>query len=115
MIPPNQSRRYTYRVTWSPEDGEFVGLCLEFPSMSCPASTQDEAFSAIRYLVADAVDNMLVNGETPPIPISDRAFSGKFMVRVTPEMHRALAITAAEQGVSINQLVTSRLTNHPTL
>ena len=115
MIPPNQSRRYTYRVTWSPEDGQFVGLCVELPSMSWLASTQEEAFSAIRHLAADAVDDMLVNGETPPIPISDRAFSGKFMVRVTPEMHRALAITAAEQGVSINQLVNSRLTNHPTL
>ena len=23
---------YTYRVTWSAEDAEFVGTCLEFPS-----------------------------------------------------------------------------------
>ena len=25
---------YAYRVTWSPGDGEFVGLCAEFPSLS---------------------------------------------------------------------------------
>ena len=26
--------RYTYRITWSAEDGEHVGLCAEFPSLS---------------------------------------------------------------------------------
>jgi hypothetical protein len=25
---------YTYRVTWSPEDNEHVGQCVEFPSLS---------------------------------------------------------------------------------
>ena len=25
---------FTYRVTWSPEDREHVGLCAEFPSLS---------------------------------------------------------------------------------
>lgn len=27
-------KHYTYRVTWSQEDGEHVGLCAEFPSLS---------------------------------------------------------------------------------
>jgi hypothetical protein len=26
--------RYTYRVTWSDEDKEYIGLCAEFPSLS---------------------------------------------------------------------------------
>ena len=26
--------RYTYRITWSEEDQEYVGLCVEFPSLS---------------------------------------------------------------------------------
>ena len=28
------SKRYTYRVTWSAEDNKYVGLCAEFPSLS---------------------------------------------------------------------------------
>ena len=44
---------YTYRVTWSAEDGEFVGLCAEFPLLSWLASSQEEAFSGIRKLVAE--------------------------------------------------------------
>ena len=39
------SDRYTYRVAWSPEDEEFVGLCAEFPSLSWLAPTSDEAIT----------------------------------------------------------------------
>lgn len=34
---------YTYRVSWSVEDGEFVATCLELPSLSWLASTQVKA------------------------------------------------------------------------
>ena len=43
--------------------------------------------------------------------MADRTYSGKFMVRMPPETHRALAIRAAEEGVSLNRLVTARLAN----
>ena len=100
---------YTYRVTWSAEDGEHVGLCAEFPSLSWLAATPDEALAGIRRLVCDSVADMQATGETPPQPMADRTYSGKFMVRVPPETHRALAIRAAEQGVSLNRLVSARL------
>jgi hypothetical protein len=41
------------------------------------------------------------SGESPPAPISGKSYSGKFVVRIPPEVHRALAIKAAEQGISI--------------
>ena len=44
-----------------------------------------------------------------PEPIAGRAYSGKFMVRVPPETHRALALQAAEAGVSLNRLISARL------
>ena len=100
---------YSYRVTWSPEDEGFVGLCAEFPLLSWLDATPGEAFSGIRRVVSEVIDDMLEDGETPPEPIADRQFSGKFMVRVTPETHRALALRAAEEGVSLNRLVSARL------
>ena len=103
------SDHYTYRVTWSAEDGEHVGLCAEFPSLSWLALTPGEALSGIRRLVSDCVSDMRTNGEPVPEPMADRVYSGKFMVRVPPETHRALAIRAAEQGVSMNRLVSARL------
>ena len=100
---------YAYRVTWSVEDDEYIGLCAEFPSLSWLAPTPDETFSGIRRLVADTLADMQAAKETPPQPLADRTYSGKFMVRVPPETHRALAIRAAEEGVSLNRLVSARL------
>ena len=100
---------YAYRVIWSAEDDEFVGLCAEFPSLSWIEPTPEEAFSGIRRLVSEVMDDMSNDGDTPPEPIADRAYSGNFMVRVTPETHRALALRAAEEGVSLNRLVSARL------
>ena len=105
------TEHYTYRVTWSAEDGEFVGLCAEFPLLSWLASSQEDAFSGIRKLVAESVADMEANNEQPPEPMADRVYSGKFMVRVPPETHRALAIRAAEEGVSLNRLVSAKLAN----
>jgi len=101
--------RYTYRISWSEDDQEYVGLCIEFPSLSWLAKSPDEALQGIRKIVEDAVIDMQNNGETPPPPISGRSFSGKFMVRVPPDVHRALALKAAEQGVSLNRLVSAKL------
>nr|WP_282959076.1 type II toxin-antitoxin system HicB family antitoxin [Desulfobacter hydrogenophilus] len=51
------------------------------------------------------------NDEKIPLPIASKNYSGKFMVRVPPKVHRNLAIQAAESGVSINRLVSSRLSH----
>ena len=105
------SDHYTYRVTWSAEDGEHVGLCLEFPSLSWLAPTLDEAFSGIRDLVQDVVADMQGAGEPLPTPLAERSYSGRFLVRVPPETHRQLVVRAAESGVSLNRLVSSLLTD----
>ena len=106
-----QNDRYTYRITWSDDDEEYVGLCTEFPSLSWLALTPESALQGIRKAVEEAVIDMRNNNETPPAPISSRPYSGKFIVRVPPEVHRDLAIKAAEEGISLNRLVSSKLSN----
>jgi predicted HicB family RNase H-like nuclease len=100
---------YTYRVTWSSEDGEHVGLCAEFPSLSWLAATPDEALKGIRKVVAKVVSDMLAAREVIPTPLAEKQFSGQFRVRIPPQVHRALAIEAAEQGVSLNRLASAKL------
>lgn len=99
---------YTFRVTWSPEDGEHVGLCAEFPSLSWLAGTPESALKGIRKLVAEAVADMQAS-EPVPAPFAEKHYSGEFRVRIPPELHRALAIQAAEQGVSLNRLASAKL------
>jgi predicted HicB family RNase H-like nuclease len=100
---------YTYRVTWSPEDGEHVGLCAEFPSLSWLARTPEAALKGIRQVVSEAVADMDASGETKPMPLAEKHYSGEFRVRIPPQLHRALALQAAEEGVSLNRLASAKL------
>jgi predicted HicB family RNase H-like nuclease len=100
---------YTYRVTWSPEDKEHVGLCVEFPSLSWLASTPEEALAGIRQVVTEVVIDMQASNELIPKPLAEKHYSGEFRVRIPPEIHRALAMQAAEQGISLNRLASAKL------
>ncbi len=104
-----ESDKYTYRVLWSDEDEELVGLCAEFPGLSWLASTSEKASKGIRSVVKDCVLDMNKSKEELPSPLSTRKYSGKFMVRVPPEVHRHLAIEAAESGVSLNRIASAKL------
>jgi predicted HicB family RNase H-like nuclease len=111
-VKPKVKHYYTYRVIWSEDDAEFVGLCAEFPSLSYLASTPEKAVGGIIRVVDDVIKDMKKNGESIPEPLSFQRYSGKFVVRVPPEVHRELAIEAAEENVSLNRLVNARLCSH---
>jgi predicted HicB family RNase H-like nuclease len=103
------SDKYTYRVLWSEEDHEYAGLCAEFPSLSWIARTQEGALRGIRRVVREVIRDLRQNGEAVPEPLTLRMYSGRFMVRVPPEVHRRLALEAAEAKVSLNRLVSAKL------
>ncbi|MEM9567018.1 MAG: toxin-antitoxin system HicB family antitoxin [Cyanobacteria bacterium P01_E01_bin.34] len=103
--------RYCYRVTWSEEDEEYVGTCLEFPSLSWLDESPGNALSGIRSVVSDCIEDMTETNEDIPPPLSTKKFSGKFMVRVSPHLHRQLTIQAAETGMSLNRFITSKLSS----
>ena len=106
MINPEH---YTYRVIWSDEDTEFVGLCAEFPSLSWLAESQQEALNGIVELVRSVISDMAEVGEAVPEPISHHNYSGKFQIRIPPEQHRLLAMQAAEEKVSLNRYISAKL------
>src|SRR5437867_3021211 len=100
---------YTYRVTWSPEDKEHIGLCSEFPSLSWLAPNPEEALAGIRHVVTEVIADMEASGEATPTPLAEKHYSGEFRVRIPPEVHRALAMQAADQGISLNRLASAKL------
>ncbi len=105
----SNTKRYTYRVTWSEDDQEHVGLCTEFPSLSWLDESQSAALKGINKLVAEVVAELNESGEEIPIPLSVKKYSGKFQTRVLPHVHRKLALRAADEGKSLNSLVASLL------
>ncbi|MCX6420907.1 MAG: type II toxin-antitoxin system HicB family antitoxin [Actinobacteria bacterium] len=94
---------------WSYEDESFVATCAEFPSLSWLAEEQWPAIEGLEALIVEVIRDMTKSGEEVPVPISERAYSGKFNLRVGPSLHRQLSLEAAQEQLSLNQYVVRRL------
>jgi predicted HicB family RNase H-like nuclease len=105
----NKVERYTYRIGWSEEDGVFVARCVEFPGLGAHGRSQEGALRQIKSAVAEALKWLSDEKREAPEPLGTRKFRGHLTLRVPPEVHRALAVKAAEENVSINQLILSKL------
>lgn len=101
--------RYTYRQEWSEEDGVYISRCLEFPSVSTHGETPEIALKELRSVVALILEEMRTSGERIPEPLGSRPYSGKLVLRIPKAVHRNIAIQAAEEGVSLNQYLVSKL------
>ena len=100
---------YAYRVVWSAEDQEFVATCAEFPSLSWLDADQFAALRGLEELVADVVVDLRTEGEEVPRPLAERTYSGKLNLRLGPDLHRQVALEAAEAGMSINSYLVRKV------
>ncbi len=101
--------KYTYRVEWSEEDSTHISRCLEFPSLYAHGKTVEDALKEIRVVVKETVKWMQEEKEKIPEPFGLKKYKGHLTLRVPPDVHRTLVIKSAEQGVSINQYILSRI------
>jgi len=105
----NNTDKYTYRIAWSEEDGCHIARCLEFPSLSAHGDTVEAALREIAFVVKECIQWLEEEGEPVPEPLGMKKFRGHLTLRVPAEKHRELAIRSAEEGVSVNQFILSRL------
>jgi len=101
--------QYQYRVVWSPEDEVFVARVAEWPWLGAHGDTHNEALEEIKSVVRLAIENCEEDGEPYQEPLGAKEFSGRFNVRMSEELHRSLALIAATQSVSLNQIVIETL------
>lgn len=60
--------QYTYRVLWSEDDQQYVGVCSEFPAVSYLAKTHAAALEGVIGRVRDVLEDKRKVGEDPPPP-----------------------------------------------
>jgi len=101
--------KYTYRVEWSEEDGIHISKCLEFPSLSGHGKSAESALKQIKIAVKASVDWLKEENEKIPEPFGLKKFKGNLTLRIPPEIHRQLAVKSAEERVSINQYILSKI------
>ncbi|MGB9224624.1 type II toxin-antitoxin system HicB family antitoxin [Mycobacterium sp.] len=101
--------RYTYRAEWCPTHDEYIATCTELPFLTRRAPTGHEAIAAIEQAVDEHLQDVRASGEEAPPPLTERNFSGTFVVRTSRELHTRLVLEAAEQRVSMNHWVVQKL------
>ena len=101
--------KYTFRIAWSEEDVCHIARCLEFPSLAAHGATIEDAFREIEHVVAQSIKWLLEDGEPVPEPLGLKKFRGNLTLRVPAEKHRELTMRSAEEGVSVNQFILSKL------
>ena len=98
---------YFAKVEFDDEANIFHGEVINLRDV---ITFQGETVSELRKAFQDSVDDYLEfcaeRGENPEKP-----YSGKFVIRVEPELHKTIAILAKNNGISLNAWVHKTLDN----
>ncbi len=96
---------YTGRVEFDSDAGIFHGEVMDTRDViTFQGKTVDEIQKAFKNSVDEYLDFCRERGEQP-----DKPFSGKFILRLSPELHHKLHIRAIDSGKSLNAWVSDTL------
>lgn len=107
-----QAARYTKFVEWSDEDECFIGRCPELMLGGVHGKDEAKVYADLCEAVEEMIGLTAQDGQPLPEPLSNKKFSGKFVLRVEPAMHRRLAAKALGAGESLNSYCEKTLTKN---
>ncbi len=100
-----QYKDYVGSVEFSQEDGIFYGKVLGIRALvSYEGTNARELIADFQGVVDDYLSMCVKEGIEP-----EKAYKGSFNLRISPKLHKALAIQALEENVSLNRLVERKL------
>ena len=97
-----KAARYTKIVEWSDEDGCFVGSAPPLIGPCCHGQNEAKVYAELCQIVEEWIELLDKDGAPLPEPTAGKRYSGKFVVRVEPALHRRLALKALAAGESLN-------------
>ena len=107
----NAAAHYLKIVEWSDEDKCFVGRCPGLFFGGCHGTDETKVYQKLCQIVEEHVAELLDKKQNLPPATAGRTYSGKFVVRVGPELHQKAAIKASTRGESLNQFVATAIAN----
>jgi len=99
---------YRYELLQN-EDGTWFARVAEFSGCMTEGDTAEDAISNLRDAMREWLQTQLEDGEPIPTPAAALTYSGKFMLRVPPRLHRDAAECAAREGISLNAFASTAL------
>jgi predicted HicB family RNase H-like nuclease len=96
---------YSGTVDLDPEAAVFHGEVLDLRDVvTFEGRSVEDVERAFRDSIDDYLEMCAERGEQP-----DRPFSGRLMVRLSPDLHRELYVRARAEGKSLNRWISDRL------
>ena len=106
-----KSALYTKVVEWSKEDACFVGSAPPLIGPCCHGQDEAKVYAELCQIVQEWIELLEKDGHPLPEPLGTKEFSGKFVLRLEPTMHRRLALKALAAGESLNSYCVKALAN----
>ena len=100
---------YLKIVEWSDEDGCFVGSAPPIINGACHGQDEAEVYRELCEIIEEWLVIMEKDGVPVPLPTMQKEYSGKFNLRTGPDLHKALAIRAAQSGDGLNEYCVKKL------
>jgi len=97
-----QAARYAKFIEWSDEDKCFIGRCPELMLGGVHGNDEAKVYAELCAAVEETIELIHADGQEMPQPLGKKGFSGKFVLRVEPAIHRRLAAKALAAGESLN-------------
>ncbi len=97
-----QAARYAKFVEWSDEDQCFIGRCPELTLGGVHGNDEAKVYAELCEVVEEWIELLHQDDAPLPDPLTEKSFSGKFVLRVEPAIHRRLAAKALAAGESLN-------------
>ena len=97
-----KAARYPKIVEWSDEDRCFVGHCPGLMFGGIHGKGEAAVYAELCQAVEEVIEILESDGHPLPEPLAKKQFSGKFVLRLEPAMHRRLALKALAEGESLN-------------
>lgn len=108
MVTKDRFDGYTVNL-YLDEDGDWLAHFVELPGTSAFAATPEAALNELAVAWEGIKKSYRKRGEEVPVAPAKKDYSGQFNVRIDKRVHRALAIEAAQAGVSLNAIIAQKL------
>lgn len=101
--------KYAVKLFYSEEDGGYIATVPELPGCSAFGETEEDALKEVKVAEELWIKTAKRQGRPIPQPVAEKEYSGRFSLRVPPELYKRLVIEAKAEKVSINQLIMYKL------
>lgn len=100
--------KYLKIVEWSEEDQCYVGSIPGWLGKCCHGDDELQVFTELSTILDEWILIYKTDGMKLPEP-TNKKYSGKFILRTDPELHKVLSLKALNNGESLNSYVVKKL------